>query len=176
MQRVKLFLPLIVLLLLLPLFYVGLKLDPTAMPSALIGKPVPAFTLITVDDKELIIDQDYFTGKVTLLNVWASWCYACRIEHPYLNLLAEQGVHIIGINYKDQYEAAQKWLQDLHNPYEFSVFDEQGRLGIDLGVTGAPETYVIGKDGSIRYRHIGVVNEAVWQNTLLPLYQSLQQE
>lgn len=176
MPRLKLFVPLLVLLLLLALFYAGLKLDPTAMPSALLGKPVPEFRLSLVSDENARVDQDYFKGKVSLLNIWATWCYACRIEHPYFNQLAEQGIHIVGINYKDQRQAAQKWLRDLHDPYVFSLYDHEGRLGLDLGVTGAPETYVVGKDGTIRYRHIGVVDETVWKETLYPLYQSLEAE
>ena len=176
MQRLKLFLPLAILVVLLVLFYIGLKLDPTAMPSALVGKPVPEFRLSLVSDENSWVEQDYFQGKVSLLNIWATWCYACRIEHPYFNQLAKEGIHIVGINYKDQRPAAQKWLRDLHDPYAFSLFDQEGRLGLDLGVTGAPETYVVAKDGTIRYRHIGVVDETVWKETLYPLYQSLEAE
>lgn len=176
MQRLKYFLPLIILLLLLPLFYVGLKLDPSAMPSTMIGKPLPAFRLSLVSDESTFIDQNYFEGRVTLLNIWASWCYACRIEHPYFNQLAAEGIHIVGVNYNDQRQAAQKWLRDLHDPYQFSLFDGEGQLCLDLGVTGAPETYLIDKEGTIRYRHIGVVSEDVWEKTLYPLYQSLEAE
>ncbi|BFM20849.1 DsbE family thiol:disulfide interchange protein [Gilvimarinus japonicus] len=174
MGRFKLFVPLIVLLILLPLFYVGLSLDPSAMPSALIGNPVPDFELTTLEDESRTVTAKQLRGEVLLLNVWATWCFACKAEHPYLVRLAEQeGVKIIGINYKDERAPAQKWLKDLHNPYEYSLFDNEGRLGLDLGVTGAPETYVIDREGVVRYRHIGVVDERVWQETLKPLYQSL---
>jgi len=173
MGRLKLFTPLLVLLLLLPLFYVGLSLDPNAMPSALIGNPVPQYELPVVDDDTRIAHADELKGEVTLLNVWATWCFACKAEHPYLVKLAEQGVHIVGVNYKDDKAAARKWLQQLHDPYQYSVFDGEGRLGLDLGVTGAPETYVIDRQGIVQYRHIGVVDEQVWHDTLEPLYQSL---
>lgn len=175
MGRLKLFAPLIVLLILLPLFYVGLSLDPSAMPSALVGNTVPDFELSTVADEDRSVTPEQLHGEAALLNVWATWCFACKAEHPYLVQLAQQeGVKIIGINYRDERAPAQKWLKDLHNPYEYSLFDNEGRLGLDLGVTGAPETYVIDREGIVRYRHIGVVNERVWQDTLKPLYLSLQ--
>ena len=175
MGRLKLFLPLIVLLILLPLFYVGLRLDPSAMPSALIGNPLPGFSLSTVESEEVVGPQAV-TGEVTLLNVWATWCFACKAEHPYLNKLAGEGIRIIGVNYKDERNAAQKWLRDLHNPYEFSLYDNEGRLGLELGVTGAPETYLLDRDGIIHYRHIGVVNDKVWSEVLGPKYRELQGE
>lgn len=176
MSRLKLFLPLGILGLLLALFYVGLKLDPSAMPSVLVGKPVPDFRLSLVRDEQTYVNQDYFKDKVSLLNIWATWCYACRIEHPYFNKLADEGIHIVGVNYKDEREAAQKWLRDLHDPYVFSLYDQSGRLGLDLGVTGAPETYLVDKQGIIRYRHIGVVDTNVWESTLGPQYQALLTE
>ncbi|WP_049721716.1 DsbE family thiol:disulfide interchange protein [Gilvimarinus polysaccharolyticus] len=174
MGRLKLFVPLIALLILLPLFYVGLSLDPNSMPSALVGNPVPEFELPMLEDDTKIIRSDDLKGEVALLNIWATWCFACKAEHPYLVRLAKQeGVKIIGINYRDERAPAQKWLKELHNPYQYSLFDKEGRLGLDLGVTGAPETYVIDRQGIVRYRHIGVVDERVWQETLKPLYQSL---
>lgn len=175
MSRLKLFAPLIILLILLPLFYVGLSLDPKAMPSALVGNKVPDFALSTVEDETRIVTPNDLKGKVTLLNVWATWCFACKAEHPYLVKLAREGVHIVGIDYRDEREPARKWLEDLHNPYEYSVFDGEGRLGLDLGVTGAPETFVIDREGIIRYRHIGVIDERVWRETLEPLYRSLNE-
>lgn len=175
MGRFKLFVPLLILLILLPLFYVGLTLDPSAMPSALVGNKVPAFALTTVADKNKTVTHKQLHGQVALLNVWATWCFACKAEHPYLVKLAQQeGVKIIGVNYKDERAAAQQWLSDLHNPYQYSLYDNEGRLGLDLGVTGAPETYLIDRDGVIQYRHIGVVDERVWQETLKPQYQALQ--
>ncbi len=173
MQRIKLFIPLILLLLLLPLFYFGLHNDPTAMPSALVGKPLPAFSLEKVRLPSEKVTQSYFLGKVSLLNIWATWCYACKVEHPYLNDLAQNGIHLVGVNYKDERTAANEWLETLHDPYVFSVYDNEGRLGLDLGVTGAPETYIIDKKGMIRYRHIGVINQSVWSRLIEPVYSEL---
>ncbi len=131
MSRLKLFLPLGIFVLLAVLFWRGLSLDPTAMPSALIDKPLPAFQLPTVNDAERIITQRDLQGEVTLLNVWATWCVACRVEHPFLNQLAEQGVRIVGVNYKDDVAAAQQWLQEFADPYLYSVVDADGRLDIE---------------------------------------------
>lgn len=118
-----------------------------------------------------------FKGEVTLLNVWATWCISCRVEHPYLvDLAANQGVRIIGLNYKDDSDEARKWLKNLHNPYQFSVVDADGRLGLDLGVFGAPETYVVDKQGIIQYKHVGVVDDRVWQAKLRPIVQQLRQQ
>ncbi|HEX7764859.1 MAG TPA: DsbE family thiol:disulfide interchange protein, partial [Cellvibrio sp.] len=119
-------------------------------------------------------NQELLKGRVSLLNVWATWCVTCRQEHEFLNSLKAQGIPIYGVNYKDNDEDAQTWLTELHNPYVFSVIDSDGRLGIDLGVFGAPETYVIDKTGVIRYKHIGDVNAVVWEKTLKPIVDSLQ--
>jgi len=108
-----------------------------------------------------------------LLNVWATWCISCRVEHPFLNKLQQEGVSIVGIDYKDDADKAIKWLEDLHNPYDMVVFDENGKLGLDLGVYGAPETYLIDSKGVVRYRHVGELNERVWRAKLEKLYQEL---
>ncbi|MGB3611274.1 MAG: DsbE family thiol:disulfide interchange protein [Cellvibrio sp.] len=173
-QRIKLFIPLIVFAVLALLFWRGLSLDPNAMPSALIDKPIPAFHLPTLEDTDRLVDQEIFKGKVSLLNVWATWCPTCYAEHGFLVTLAEQGIPIFGVNYKDDVPAAQKWLKELHNPYVLSVVDADGRLGVNLGVFGAPETYVVDKEGVIRYKHIGVVDEKVWTQTLQPLMAKYQ--
>ncbi len=180
-QRLILLIPLAIFLLLGILFWRGLSLNPGEMPSALLNKPVPVFTLPVLpaeeNPKQLVqaSNQD-LVGQVSLLNVWATWCTTCRIEHEFLNKLKAQGIKIYGINYKDNQEAAQRWLQELHNPYIFSIFDEQGLLGIDLGVFGAPETFVIDKKGVIRYKHVGDVNEQVWTKDLEPLVKQLESE
>lgn len=171
--RLKLFIPLIIFIVLTILFGVGLNLDPNHMPSALIDKPVPSFSLTTVNDDSKVITQDEFKGKVSLLNVWATWCVSCRVEHPYLVKLANQGIPIYGLNYKDDVPEAQKWLTRLKDPYVLSVVDADGRLGLDLGVFGAPETYVVDKEGVIRYRHVGVIDDNVWKNTLNPIVEAL---
>ncbi|MGH1371840.1 MAG: DsbE family thiol:disulfide interchange protein [Cellvibrionaceae bacterium] len=174
-SRVALFVPLIIFVVLAAFFLRGLSLDPTAMPSALIDQPMPAFSLPTVKNAELIKTEQDLKGQVSLLNVWATWCVSCRVEHPYLLKLKDQGIPIVGVDYKDDVDAAKKWLKDLADPYEYSVVDLDGRLGIDLGVFGAPETYVVDKQGVIRFKHVGVVNEAVWQEKLKPIFDSLSQ-
>lgn len=169
MARFKLFLPLLIFALLAVLFWRGLSIDPTEMPSALIDRPVPEFKLPTLERPDVLSDQSLFKGRITLLNVWATWCVSCRVEHPFLVKLAEQGVRIVGVNYKDDAAAARKWLQELHNPYELSLSDSEGYLGLDLGVFGAPETYVVDSGGVIRYKHVGVLDERVWQEVIGPV-------
>jgi|SRR5690554_46890 len=173
-QRLKLFIPLAIFVLLAILLWRGLSLDPNAMPSALVDKPVPQFYLPSLEEPDQYLDQSIFKGRVTLLNVWATWCPPCYVEHPFLVKLAERGVPIIGVNYKDEIAAAQKWIRDLHNPYVAIIRDADGRFGIDLGVSGWPETYLVDKKGMIRYKHIGVVDENVWEQTLQPLMQQYQ--
>ncbi len=178
-QRLFLFIPLLVFVVLAIFFWRGLSLDPNAMPSALLNKPVPVFELPVLPAPEkpsglVTANQELLKGRVSLLNVWATWCVTCRQEHEFLNTLKAQGIPIYGINYKDNNDDAQNWLAELHNPYVFSVIDADGRLGLNLGVFGAPETYIIDKQGVIRYKHIGDVNAAVWENTIKPIFNSLQ--
>jgi cytochrome c biogenesis protein CcmG/thiol:disulfide interchange protein DsbE len=168
-KRAKLFLPLAVFMVLIFFFWRGLSLDPNAMPSALIDKSFPVFTLKRLQD-DMPVYRDSLLGKVNLVNVWATWCAACKYEHPVLNNLAEQGVSIVGINYKDSNAAAKGWLNKLGNPYAFNIVDTQGLLGVDLGVFGAPETYLVDKQGIIRYKHVGIVDMQVWETILKPLY------
>ena len=173
MGRIKLFIPLIIFAVLAVLLGRGLEIDPNHMPSALIDKPVPSFSLPTVKDPKRFINEDELKGKVSLLNVWATWCISCRMEHTFLVTLAKQGVPIYGINYKDDVAEALTWLDKLNNPYVLSVVDSDGRLGIDLGVFGAPETYVVDAEGIIRYKHVGVVDRRVWMQSIKPLMASL---
>lgn len=164
MRRVFLFLPLVVFIIMGAFFWKGLQLDPTELPSALLNKPVPTFSLPSLQDENKLITQDDFKGKPALLNVWATWCPTCKQEHAQLNRIArEEGVVIYGINYKDDRAAANVWLERYLDPYVLNVFDEKGTLGLDLGVYGAPETYVLDAQGVIRYKHVGAVDEAVWQ-------------
>jgi cytochrome c biogenesis protein CcmG, thiol:disulfide interchange protein DsbE len=156
------------------LLWLGLALDPKKIPSPLVGKPLPTFSLPTLHDPKKITTPESLRGRVYLLNVWASWCVACRQEHPVLNELARQkAVPIVGLNYKDKREDALAWLTQLGNPYELSIVDLDGRVGIDLGVYGVPETFVIDKEGAIRYKHIGPISGEVWTTTLLPLIRQL---
>lgn len=173
--RLKLFLPLMGFAILSLFLFRGLSLDPSAMPSALIDKPVPEFSLPALGESRQIARSDLL-GEPGLLNVWATWCPSCRVEHPYLLQLAERGIPIYGLNYKDEDSAAMQWLEDLGDPYRFNIVDREGRLGLDLGVFGAPETYLIDAQGVIRYRHVGVVDARVWGEILQPLYRQLTGE
>ncbi len=170
----KYIVPLVIFAVLGLLLAYGLNLDPRKIPSPLIGKPLPAFSLATVADPARKVGRDDMLGRVYLLNVWASWCVACRQEHPFLNELARnKTVSIIGLNYKDKREDALGWLGSLGNPYELSLADNDGRLGIDLGVYGVPETFVIDKQGVIRYKQIGPITPEVWEQKLAPLIKEL---
>ena len=177
-QRLFLFIPLTIFVLLGVLFWRGLSLDPNEMPSALLNKPVPAFELPVIPAPEnphglVTANQDMLKGKVSLLNVWATWCLPCRQELPFFNTLKAQGIQIYGINYKDDNAEAQRWLSEFHNPFVFSVLDADGRLGVNLGVFGYPETYVVDKQGVIRYKHIGEMNSQIWEKTIKPIVDSL---
>jgi cytochrome c biogenesis protein CcmG/thiol:disulfide interchange protein DsbE len=170
--RLKLFLPLLIFAVMSAFLFRGQSLDPQAQPSALIDQPLPEFSLPVLGQERLIQRQDIL-GEPALLNVWATWCVSCRVEHPYLVQIGESGVPIYGINYKDEDAAAQRWLTELGNPYRANVVDREGTLGLDLGVYGAPETYLVDANGVVRYRHVGVVDERVWQTILQPLYKQL---
>lgn len=172
MKRLKLFLPLIVFAILAIFLMRGLKLDPNAMPSALLDKPWPAFLLPTLETNSSVTEKN-LQGQKALVNVWATWCTTCRIEHPFLMQLAQNGIQIVGINYKDNREDAARWLQEKGNPFRFTVVDADGKLGLDLGVFGAPETYFIDAKGVIRYKHIGDLNERVWNDKLKSVWNSL---
>jgi cytochrome c biogenesis protein CcmG/thiol:disulfide interchange protein DsbE len=171
-SRLKLFLPLLLFLGLALFLYRGLQLDPRELPSALIDKPLPEFALPTLEDGRVVTTAEV-TGEVALFNVWATWCISCRVEHPYLQELAGRGVTIYGINYKDEDGAARRWLADLGDPYRLNIVDREGQLGIDLGVYGAPETYFVDAAGVIRYRHVGVIDERIWQGRLQAVYDQL---
>ncbi|HYQ37891.1 MAG TPA: DsbE family thiol:disulfide interchange protein [Pseudomonas sp.] len=176
MKRAILLLPLALFLVLAVFLYRGLFLNPAELPSALIGKPVPAFSLPAVDDPARTLSEADLKGKPALLNVWATWCVSCKAEHPVLTELAAQGVNIVGINYKDDNANALKWLKEFHNPYQLDIRDEQGSLGLNLGVYGAPETFLVDKHGIIRHKFVGVIDQRVWREQLAPLYQQLVDE
>lgn len=154
---------------------IGLVLDPREVPSPLIDKPAPELQIPSLDSDTPVSINDY-KGKVWLLNVWASWCVACREEHHLLVELAKNpNILIVGMNYKDTKPAASRWLQQFGNPYRLSVFDQDGKRGIDWGVYGVPETFVIDKQGIIRYKQIGPITPQAIKNTLLPLITQLSQ-
>ena len=171
----KFVVPFALFLLLGVFLFIGLQRDPSYVPSPLIGKPAPAFALPQLHKPEASFAPKDLQGKVWLLNVWASWCVSCRQEHPLLVELAKKGtVPIYGLNYKDPRDDALRWLQRYGDPYVLSIADAEGRVGIDYGVYGVPETYVIDRAGVIRYKQIGPVTQDVLEKTILPLVAELQ--
>lgn len=169
-ERLKLFIPFVAFVILSILLYQGLKKDPNELPSVLIGKPVPEFSLPSLYDSERMVTNESLKGKPYLLNVWATWCPSCKVEHPYLLKLASKGIPIVGINYKDEDEAARQLLVSMEDPYTENIVDSEGRLGLDLGVYGAPETFVVDAGGIIRYKLVGVIDEEIWTNEIAPIY------
>lgn len=154
---------------------VGLTLDPRKIPSPLIDKPAPAFTLAQLSDPGKTLSQKDLLGQVWVLNVWASWCVACREEHPVLVEFAKSKMApIYGLNYKDKRADALAWLRQFGDPYVMSIVDDAGRTGIDYGVYGVPETFIIDKQGVIRYKNIGPVTPEILQAKILPLIRKLQ--
>ncbi len=167
--------PLVVFVLVAGFLYRGLALDPREVPSPLIGKPAPAFSLPTLANPDEQFSPDQMKGKVWLLNIWGTWCASCRIEHPLLVELARrEQVDIVGLNYKDDTAQAKVWLRDLGDPYVITAVDESGRIGIDWGFYGAPETFVVDADGVVRHKHVGPVTPQALQETILPLVAKLQ--
>ena len=175
MKSLRFILPLLFFVVLLMFLWVGLSLKPREVPSPLVGKPAPAFTLARLDDPAKTVAETDLRGQVWLLNVWASWCVSCMEEHPVLVQLSRQGVvPVYGLNYKDQRGAAREWLARNGDPYTLSMTDPDGKVGIDYGVYGVPETYVIDKAGIIRYKQIGPVTPEVLSERILPLVKQLQ--
>ncbi len=167
-------LPLGVFAALLGFLYIGLHLNPREIPSPFIGKPAPAFKLTRLDAPEQTISNQDMLGKVWLLNVWASWCVSCRQEHPVLMHFARTGVvPIVGLNYKDKRGEGMAWLSEFGDPYLTSAFDADGRVGIDYGVYGVPETFVIDKKGVIRMKYTGPLTPEAISGKLLPLIKEL---
>jgi len=171
----KLLIPLAVFGVLFAFLLVGLTLNPREVPSPLIGKPAPAFELVQLHRPERKLGTGDMKGQVWLLNVWASWCVSCRVEHPILMQFSKSKlVPIVGLNYKDKPDEGIAWLKEHGNPYDVSVVDRDGRVGIDWGVYGVPETFVVDKAGVIRYKHIGPVDTAALESKILPLVRELQ--
>ncbi len=167
--------PLAVFVVLVVFLAIGLFRDPREVPSPLIDKPAPPFSLLQLHEASTVMTPADLKGRVWLLNVWASWCVSCRQEHPLLVELGKSGVvPIYGLNYKDQRDAALKWLDEFGNPYQASLVDADGRVGIDYGVYGVPETFVIDRDGVIRYKQIGPMTPAALREKILPLVRELQ--
>jgi cytochrome c biogenesis protein CcmG/thiol:disulfide interchange protein DsbE len=174
MKSLKYVIPLVIFAALAAFFAVGLTKDPREVPSPLIDKPAPAFKLAELHDASKVFAPEEMKGKVWMLNVWASWCVSCRVEHPLLVDMSKRNqVPIVGLNYKDTRDAGLKWLDKLGNPYVLSAYDVEGKVGIDYGVYGVPETFVIDKQGVIRYKQIGPITPEAWDKTILPLIRKL---
>lgn len=177
MNRAFLFLPLAVFIGLVGYFAIGLTRNPSEIRSVLIDKPLPAIDLPVPDRTDIRFDNSQFQGKVSLLNIFASWCIACRVEHPVLlRLASEKAVPIYGLAWKDKPEEMKAWIAELGDPYTLIGEDAKGRTAIDLGVTGAPETFVIDRKGRIRYKFVGPIDDYAWENTLKPLVKLLEGE
>lgn len=177
MNKLIRFLPLILFVSLGVVLYRGLSLNPTELPSALIGKAFPEFSLATVNNAERMVSKSDFKSGIKLVNVWGTWCPSCRYEHSYLLSLSKTDrFTLYGLNYDDQRALAQQWLTELGDPYEFSVFDEFGKLSVDLGVYAAPETFVIDHKGIIRKRFAGPIDARVWRKEFEPLIIQIEQE
>ncbi len=153
----------------------GLSLDPHQLPSVQLGKALPAFTVPQLQDREAVFSSSNLRNQVMLLNVWASWCEACIEEQVFMMQLARDGVPIYGLNYKDKSADALQWLSQWGNPYQLIGQDTEGKVAIDLGVYGAPETFVIDKQGIIRYRHVGILTQEAWTKEIAPLMRQLEQ-
>ncbi|MFK7864411.1 MAG: DsbE family thiol:disulfide interchange protein [Pseudohongiellaceae bacterium] len=173
MKKLIFFVPVVGFFALAVLLWRGLYLDTKVLPSMLIDKPMPEFALSTVDGTP-VANSD-LPNQIFLLNIWGSYCLPCLIEHPTFMRLAEEGdIPVVGVNYRDRQALAENWLDENGNPFEFSILDESGRFGIDLGVYGAPETYLVDSNGVIRYRHVSVLDESVWTQDFVPAIEELR--
>lgn len=166
-MRLRYLVPALLLAGLAVLFWIGLQNDPREVPSPLIGKPAPAFDLAHLDRDDRLTNAQLL-GRPVLVNFWASWCAGCQIEHPLLMRLATRGVEIVGFDYKDTDDAARAWLARHGNPYRLIATDPQGRAGLDWGVYGVPETFVLDAQGTIVHKHIGPVTEQAWREEIAP--------
>ena len=165
-------LPLVAVAILIPIFVIGLGKDPSRLPSPFIGKPAPQFELPSVVDPSRTVGSANFADQTVLVNVWATWCVGCRQEHGFLMQLAQSGeIPIYGLNWRDTRTEALRFLQQLGDPYVDSAYDQDGRVGIDWGVYGAPESFLVGEDGTVLYKHLGPLNQALWDEHFAPLLQ-----
>ncbi|MCK3657691.1 thiol:disulfide interchange protein [Pasteurellaceae bacterium Pebbles2] len=167
-RKILFFLPLLLILGVCGLLLVGLQQDPKKIASALIDRPVPEFFQASLEDPNRIVSNKDLPKEAHLINVWGSWCHFCRIEHPLLKELAAQNVKIVGLNYRDKAQSAVEYLQRFGDPFVLNINDSHGKLAMQLGVDGAPETYIVDKNGIIRYRHSGAFNREMMQKIILP--------
>lgn len=167
-------LPLVAVIVLVVFLSIGLtRGDPRALPSPYIGKPAPQFELPTLGDADKTVGSEDLAGDLALVNVWATWCVGCRAEHPFLLELERTGaIPIYGINWRDTRPEALRWIQQLGDPYVASGFDGSGRVGIDWGVYGAPETFLVSADGIVLHKHLGPLDKAAWERDFLPIINS----
>ena len=174
MKSLRFLIPLAVFAGLAWFLYAGLSLNPREVPSPLIGKPAPAFALPRLDDPAQTVKREDLLGKVWVMNVWASWCAPCREEHPLVVAFArERKVPVIGLNYKDRPGDARTWLERLGNPYAATLIDFDGKVGIDFGVYGVPETFIIDGQGVVRFKHVGALTQQVIRQKIEPLLKEL---
>jgi cytochrome c biogenesis protein CcmG/thiol:disulfide interchange protein DsbE len=168
--------PLVIFALLIAVFVVGLGRDPSQLPSPLLEKPAPQFDLPSLLDPEQRVTTQDFNGEVALVNVWATWCVGCRQEHNFLLQLAKADVlPIYGLNWRDNGPEARRWIQQLGDPYVATAYDEDGRVGIDWGVYGAPETFLIAADGTVLYKQLGPLSWGLWEENFVPLLKAQEQ-
>ena len=172
-MSVKAWIPIALFAGLVVLFGIGLRSDPSELPSELIDRPFPEFSLTTLEDEAETVGRDALLGDVSLVNVFGSWCTSCLVEHPLLMEVGED-VRIVGVNWRDTRPKATQWLERHGDPYDLIVFDGSSRLAIELGVAGAPETFVVDPQGRIRYKHTGPISPEDWSRTLRPLMESLR--
>jgi cytochrome c biogenesis protein CcmG/thiol:disulfide interchange protein DsbE len=168
------FIPLILFVVLAGFLYVGLDLDPKKLPSPLIGKTFPNQEVQDFDTLKTYLTHEKLKDKISLVNVWASWCVTCRAEHEMLNKIAQTNtVQMVGINYKDTKYDAIQYLDILYNPYDIIMFDPKGKLGLELGVYATPETFIVDQDGAIKYKLIGQLTKQIWEDEMLPIINNL---
>lgn len=168
-MRLRYLAPVLAFVVLLPVLIFGLSRDPSELPSPYIGRPAPTFELPNVMNPEETVSSHDYAGEVALVNVWATWCVGCRHEHDFLLELAERGeVPIYGLNWRDDRNEAVRWLTQLGDPYVASAYDADGSVGIDWGVYGAPETFLIGPDGTVLHKHLSPLTEEIWQRDFVP--------
>ena len=172
MKRTGLFIPLGVFLLIIVIGYAGFSLtDPHQLPSALLGKAFPEFTVPLLGDSDTHVDRSALLGKTVLVNVWATWCPTCKAEHDELmRIKALSELRIVGVNYKDDERLALKWLADYGDPYDFTMQDLDGSLGVELGVYGAPESFLLNAEGTVIYKRVGEINRRIWEQEIAPRF------
>ncbi len=167
--------PLVLVAVMIPVFVIGLNRDPSEIPSPLLMKPAPEFELPSLKDPGRNVGSADYKGRLALLNVWATWCPTCKAEHDELmRIRATTDLRIVGVNYKDDPQRALRWLQEFGDPYEFNLLDLDGTLGVELGVYGAPESFLLDSEGTIIYKRVGEINQRIWQRELVPRLQVLE--